>query len=98
MISILFARDSVERQEGMRRILVSPCLSPRRLPLSISRRACLLSISAPSNFYLKPRRSAPNSSWAVNSGLNDILSNGTVNTSPNDSPNKNSSQNGKHLL
>lgn len=76
----------------MRRILVFPCLSPRRLPLSISRRACLWSISAPSNSYLKPRGSAPNSSLAVNSGLNNILSNGSVNT-PNSSPNQNSSQN-----
>ena len=88
----------------MRRILVSASLSPRRLPLSISRRACISSISAPSgaHLYFKPRGSSHNSSLAVNSGLNNnienILSNGPSNTPSNNSPEKNPSQDGKDLL
>ena len=88
----------------MRRILVSASLSPRRLPLSISRRACISSISALSSArpYFKPRGSSPNSSLAVNSGLNNnienILSNGPPNTPSNNSPEKNPSQDGKYLL
>ena len=88
----------------MRRISVSAYLSPRRLPLSISRRACISSISAPSNthLYFKPRGSSPNSSLAVNSGLNNdienILSNGPANTPSNNSPEKNPPQDGKDLL
>ena len=56
---------------GMRRILVSARPPPRRLPLSISGRACISTISSPSSAYLyvKPRRSSPNSSLSVNSGL-----------------------------
>ena len=89
---------------GMRRILVSPCLPPRRLPLSISRRACISSISAPSNshLYSKPRGTSPTSSLAVNSGPNNnienILSNGPANTPSNNSPEKDPSQDGKDLL
>ena len=85
----------------MRRILVSRRLSPRHPPLSISRRACISSISASSNshLYFKPRGSSLNSSLAVNSGLNNnrenILPIGPANTP---SPEKNPSQDSKDLL
>ena len=87
----------------MRRILASPCVSPRRLPLSKSRRACISSISAPSNshLYFKHRGCASNPLLAVNSGLSDIdniLSNGPANMPSNNFPDKEPSQNGKHLL
>jgi protein AFG1 len=88
----------------MRRSLISACLSPRRLPLSISRRACISSISAPSSahLYFKPRGSSPNSSLAVNSSLNNnienILSNGPANTPSSNSPEKRPSQDGTDHL
>lgn len=78
--------------------MVSARPPPRRLPLSISGRACILSISAPSSAHLcsKPHGSSPNSSLAVNSGVNNnienILSNGPANTPSNNTPEKNSSQ------
>jgi peroxisome-assembly ATPase len=83
----------------MRRILISA--PRRRLPLSISRRA---SISSSAHLYFKPRGSSPNSSLAVNSGLNNnnnienILSNGPANTPSNNSPEKNPSQDGTYHL
>lgn len=86
----------------MRRILISACSPPRRLPLLISRRACISSISSPSNAHLKARGSSFNSSLAVNSGLNNnienILSNGPANTPSNNSPEKNPSQDGTDHL
>lgn len=73
----------------MRRILISAC---RRLPISISRRAC---ISSSAHLYFKSRGSSPNSSLAVNSGLNNnienILSNGPANTPSSNPPEKNPS-------
>ena len=83
----------------MLRILVSTRPPPHRLPLSISGRVCISSISAPSNahlFFFKPRGSSPNSSLAVNSGPNNnienILSNESANRPSNDSPEKDPSQ------
>ncbi|KAF8812204.1 AFG1-like ATPase [Phlegmacium glaucopus] len=77
------------------RILVSPRLSPRRLSLSISRRACISSVSAPSD-YSKLRGRAPNSSLAINSGLSNVENNfskGSANTPSNHSPDRDPTQN-----
>jgi peroxisome-assembly ATPase len=65
--------------------ILAPRLPHRPPSLSIGRRACISSISSPlnSHHYLNSR---PNSSLAVNSGLNNIeniLSNGSANAPSN---------------
>lgn len=89
---------NLETMRAPRRILVSPSL-PRRLSPPISRRIPSILASSKLHLYSKPRGSAPSSSLAVNSGLNhveNIFSNGPVNTPPNNSTDKH--QSGKHLL
>jgi protein AFG1 len=83
----------------MRRILVSARPPLRRLPPSISGRACISSISPSSTrLYFKPRGSSPNSSLAVNSGLNNNIKNILSNGPANNSPEKNPSQDGTDHL